>query len=204
MHPRLWYRTVVCASALAIAATFAAYAYDLPLSPEDIREAYFLGRQPGQADAFLSRYTQSLSSSSGQLIISRVQLLTPYARIVTRSRFDMTNQNSVDASQAFAGRSLPLIVRVWFDLPIAYGGPIDKFDDLVRRSAISVSQDRRVKPRATSYTPLYSVGKGHWRNGLEVQLTFDARQLHSGPVRIAILSPNGQHAEASFDLSSLK
>ncbi len=188
--------------ALLVFVALGAAAYEQPLSPESVRDAYFLGRQTEQADAFLGRYSRTLSSWTKDLYISTVQLLTPYAQIVSKSRYDMANQNSVDVDQKYLGRALPVIVRVWFNFPSAYNSSFDRFDSLVRHTSISVSQARRLKPNSTSYTTLRSA-KG-WRDGLEVELTFDAKQLRPAPLRIAISSPNGQRAQAIFDLSRLK
>jgi hypothetical protein len=193
---------------LAIAA-FGASAYDQPLSPESVRSAYFLGRHTEQARSFLSRYEKGFPSPpSSEINIARIQLLTPYAQIVSASFTDLLNNNAVDADQTYAGRSLPVLLRIWVYCPGAgmyNSGPFKQFERLVRSFTIAVSQSRPLASQGATYTTLYySTDSGRWPNGLEVELTFDAAQFRPKPVHIAISAPNGQHAEAVFDLSQLK
>ncbi|MGH9718018.1 MAG: hypothetical protein ACRD4R_15005 [Candidatus Acidiferrales bacterium] len=203
-NPKCWFSVAVLVL-LAISAASVA-AYQQPLSPESVREAYFLGRQTEQADAFLRRYTQApLILLDQKIDVTRIELLTPYAQIVRASRVDMANQNAVDVDQEYPARSLPLLLRVWFYPPASYAGPFDGFDALVRKSTVAVSQLHVLAPQQSTLTTLYSSSKdGHWPNGLELDLTFDAKQFRASPVQIVISAPNGQHAEAAFNLSTLK
>lgn len=198
------YRVPIAAFVLVAVASLTAAAYEQPLSPESVREAYFLGRQTEQADFFLGRYSQVLSSWSKQLGIVKVQLLTPYAQIVQQSRYDMVNQNSVDVDQEYPRRVLPVIVRVWFHFaPIPYSTNVVP-NRLARHSSISVSQSHPLRYSKATYSTLYAGGKHPSPYGVEVQLTFSANQFQAAPVRIAISVPNGQHADATFDLYRLK
>jgi hypothetical protein len=197
-------RIPAAALALVAIAALGVSAYQQPLSPESVREAYFLGRQHEQADFFLGRYSQVLSSWSKQLGIVKVQLLTPYAQIVKQSRYDMIDQNSVDVDQEYPRSVLPVIVRVWFNFaPIPYASDVVP-DRLARHSSISVSQSRPLQYSKLTYSTLYSGGKRPVPYGVEAQLTFSAAQFSGDPVRIAISTPDGQHAEATFDLAELK
>jgi len=186
---------------LAVAA--GASAYDQPLSPEAVRDAYFLGRHHEQADYFLARYSQVLSSWSKRLGIVKVQLLTPYAQIVKQSRSDMLDKNSVDVDWEYRHPVLPVIVRVWFDFaPIPYstnGIP----DRLARHSSISVSQSHALQYSKISYSTLYSGGKHPASYGVLAKLTFSASQFTSAPVNVSISVPNGLHTDAAFDLTQL-
>jgi hypothetical protein len=197
-------RFAAAALVLLAVAALGASAYEQPLSPESVRSAYFLGRHHEQADFFLARYSQVLSSWSKQLGIVKVQLLTPYAQIVKQSRYDMLNKNSVDVDQVYPRRMLPVIVRVWFNFPAipdaSYIGP----NRLARHSSISVSQSHLLRHSKVTYSMLYTGGKHPWPYGVEAELTFSARQFQAAPVQIAISVPNGQRAEITFDLSSLK
>jgi hypothetical protein len=204
MRPLTTCRLGAAALVLLVIAASGASAYEQPLSPEAVREAYFLGRHHEQAAAILGRYTRTLNSANQEFNISKVQLLTPYAQIVRQSLVDMLNENSVDIDQEYPAHVLPVIVRVWFYLP-ASKSSFHAFDKLVRHTSIVVSQSHSVKPKSTSYTTqTLWVGKYHWPDGVEVQLTFSDGQFSSSPLRIAITSPGGHRAETSFDLSSLK
>jgi hypothetical protein len=204
MRSRLPCRLATALLALVALSTISA-AYQQPLSPESVREAYFLGRQTEQADAFLLRYTQTpFSRLDEQIDVARIELLTPYAQIVRASRMDMANQNAVDVDQEYPARVLPLLVRVWFYPPASYVGPFDSFDVLARKSSVAVSQSHALAPQQSTFTTLYSSSKdGHWPAGLELDLTFDAKQFRDVPMHVAISTPDGQHTEATFDLSQL-
>lgn len=181
-------------------------AYQQPLSPESVREAYFLGRQTERAGAFLRRYTQTPFAPLGSLVdVARIALLTPYAQIVSASHSDMADQNAVDVDQEYSNRSLPLLVRLWLYPPARYVGPFQVFDASVRKLSIVVSQSRRIAARGSAYTTLYSAGDaGRWPSGLEVELTFDAGQFRPAPVNVVVSSPGGGRVSAAFDLSTLQ
>ncbi|HVB85695.1 MAG TPA: hypothetical protein VNK23_03400 [Candidatus Dormibacteraeota bacterium] len=202
MRSRLPCRLGTALLALVALSTVSA-AYQQPLSPESVREAYFLGRHHEQADFFLGRYSQVLSSWSKQLGIVKVQLLTPYAQIVKNSRYDMVNQNSVDIDQEYPRRVLPVIVRVWFNFPVVPDASYVEPDRLARHSSISVSQSHLLRYSNVTYSTLYTGSKRPWPYGVEAELTFSASQFSSAPVSIAISVPGGQAAKAIFDLSQL-
>ncbi|MGH9686575.1 MAG: hypothetical protein ACRD5K_05735 [Candidatus Acidiferrales bacterium] len=203
------YRFPAVALALLMLAAFVAAAYELPLSPESVREAYFLGRHGQHARDFLDRYSKILpASQSSELEFSRVQILTPYAQIVSAALQDMLNDTAVDADQYYQGRSLPVLIKLWVYCPSASGYssvPFDRCSDSIRRTSIAVSQFRGIHAQDTTYTTLYTATKdAKWPDGVEVELQFSASQFQSAPVQISIATPDGQHAEATFDLAALK
>jgi hypothetical protein len=172
------------------------------MSVESIRQAYFLGRQNQQADQFLGHYEKELHSSSGTNIeFSKVEFLTPFAQIVKQSRFDIANENGVDADQEYQKRSWPLRMHAWCYLSVAYGSWFEQFAKLLRHSSISVSQLDKRTPRKTDYSKLCS---GHRPEGIGIELPFDARQFRPSPVQIMISSGEGQRLEAIFSLDDLK
>ncbi|MGH9738407.1 MAG: hypothetical protein ACRD4X_07430 [Candidatus Acidiferrales bacterium] len=203
------YRVSVAVFTLVIVAASVAAAYEQPLSPESIREAYFLGRHDRHARDFLGRYSKIIrTSQSSELEFSRVQVLTPYAQIVSAALQDMLNDTAVDADQYYQGRALPVLVKMWVYCPSASGySPIsfDRCSELTHDTSIVVSQSRSFEAKDVAYTTLYTATKGaKWANGLEVDLQFDASQFQPAPVQISISSPDGQRYAASFDLSALK
>jgi hypothetical protein len=206
-------RTCYCVPAVALAlvmfAALGAGAYQQALSPEAVREAYFLGRHNKRAREFLGRYQRTFPASpKTDMNITQVQVLTPYAQIVSASFHDMLNANAVDADQEYQNRSLPLLVNVWVYCPSASGysaAPFEQCADAIRRSSFAVSQGHPFKPLKITYATLYSRWRNSsWPSGLEVELQFDDSQFQSAPMTISVSSPDGQHAEANFDLALLK
>jgi hypothetical protein len=203
--------TRIAALSLLLCALLAppALAFYHHLSPEQVREAYFLGRHGQQAREFLGRYEKEFPSSSGPGIdFSRVQILTPYAQIVSASFSDLLNDNAVDADQMYGNRSFAFLINVWVFCSSAngYSGvPFESCANLIRHSSIVVSQASVLKPQSLSYVTLYTSTKdATWPYGIEIELHLDASQFRPAPVEIAVSAPDGQHADATFDLSTLK
>jgi hypothetical protein len=209
MRSRTRYRVLAVALAVVIFTALGVGAYEQTLSPEAVREAYFLGRHNERAREFLGRYQRTFPASPNtDLNITQVQVLTPYAQIVSASFKDMLNGNAVDADQEYQGRSLPLLVNVWVYCPSAsaYSAvPFEQCADAIRHSSVVLSQGHPSKPLKTTYTTLYtSWGDSSWPSGLEVELQFDDSQFQSAPIRVSVSSADGPHAEATFDLARLK
>ncbi len=65
----------------------ASSAFDAPLSPEAVRDAYFLGQHNDQSTfSFFSKYIRTLSAPDKGPYIAEVEFYTPYTQVVEASR----------------------------------------------------------------------------------------------------------------------
>src|SRR5271155_5886204 len=88
-----------------------AFAYNYPLSPEAIREAYFLGKGDANRRAdFFGKYTQQLPAPKKGVHVAVIQFETPYVVIAERVSQNVSNYFAPDAEQEFLGK--PGICRV--------------------------------------------------------------------------------------------
>ena len=66
-------------------------AYEVPLTPADIHEAYVLGQRNDQVTAnFLHPYISACSTPEESCFITQIELLTPFAQVVDVSRRNAT------------------------------------------------------------------------------------------------------------------
>lgn len=183
-------------------------AYETRLTTQAIREAYFVGASGGKGTAdFLRQYERVFHGGEPGLYVQKVQIATPYSQIVLAAQHDMINQNAVDAVREYANRSLPVLVRIWIDLPAGYVGT--QGYELASRPSVVVSQAHPLQPRKTSRQPIYvttPLGKGSTRSliGVEVEQQFDTAQVSSGELTIRVAFQGQPQFETSFDLARLK
>jgi hypothetical protein len=79
--------TPFAALALSFFLILPASAFDAPLSPEAVRDAYFLGQHNNQSTlCFFSQYVKTLSAPDKGPYIAEVEFYTPYTQVVEASR----------------------------------------------------------------------------------------------------------------------
>lgn len=194
-----------------------AFAYRYPLSSEDIRNAYFIGRadEPKRAD-FFEQYIQRPPQPKTGPYIQSIRLDTPYAVVVERSAA-ATNYSAPDAEQEFLSKPAIFRLYVHIQLTDSYGWQLPsptgtvrlRPDDFWRDFKIQLTQEDQdsVKPLSVSGEPIYSIGDLALGNGLigaNVWLEYDAKKIENEPAKVAVLAPDGPTIEAVFDLAKLK
>src|SRR5271154_4140220 len=96
---------------LAVLVAQPAFAYTSPLSPEAIREAYFLGKEDANKRAdFISKYTRQLPAPKKGVDVGAIQFETPFVMIANRVSRSVSNYFAPDAEQDYLGK--PEICRV--------------------------------------------------------------------------------------------
>lgn len=107
--------------AAALLLTPTSFAYDYSLSPEAVREAYFLGQRTDQKLAeFFSDYTHHLPFPKSGPYISEIQLLTPYAQIVELSSQNTAGYSAQQAWKDYQTRGDLIRVRVRIEFTPSY------------------------------------------------------------------------------------
>jgi hypothetical protein len=110
----------VVAALLAVIAGNA-LAYEAPLTPAALHDAFVLGQRNDQATAaFLSPYVKQLTDHAAEPHIGEIEILTPFAQVVDQSRTRTSGYSEQQAVQDYRQRGDTIQVRVLLMLPGAY------------------------------------------------------------------------------------
>ncbi|MFZ1204960.1 MAG: hypothetical protein WAN97_11650 [Candidatus Acidiferrales bacterium] len=204
---RFRFRTLV----LALAMVPSAFAYEYPLSPTAIRDAYFLGSGPkGTSGDFYSKYVHNLAIPPTAPPVSYVSIETPYLQIAEHSR-DALNYDARDAVKEFQNKAMTFrfFTEVYYrprnsDGSSTHSPPADETHDIQVRL---LQHDREVDAEIAdrwdltvfrdAETSVESVGQ-------HVELTCRAEKIDSSPLTVEVETPDGQRAETTFDLAEMK
>jgi hypothetical protein len=200
--------------ALALAAMQPALAYDYPLSPEAIREAYFLatGDSAKMAAAF-TKYTQNPSAPKTGEHVSMIQFETPYLVVAEKIAQIGANFRAPDAEQEFLGKpescrvNVEVDYTVWQELepPIVDGAFRFPTGGIGSDLSILLEQQKKpISPQEVRHWGVFSDSDGPV-TGVFAQLDYDAEKIDSDtPVTVKVITPDGRQVEAEFDLGSLR
>ena len=197
MKSRMKFALPVLLFALAIALpAFGAYEY--PLSSSAIREAYFLGTGSTRGDAdFLAQYSHTIAKLTAGSYTSVVRIETPYSQVAERAA-ETLNYSADDAVKEFRGK--PIDFRMNLDICVKSGAE--------KSIEIKVLQHgKEIVLRSAHHSPYFAPQEADSslpRIGEHIQLVFDARGIDASPLVIEIDAGNGQHAENTFDLTTLR
>src|SRR5271167_52056 len=184
---------------LAFILTLPTSAYDFPLSPNALREAYFLGtRQPSLGATFLAEYAHRIQSLKAGAFTSEIRIETPFTQVAVYSSRTI-GYSAQDAVKDFFGK--PAEVLVYLDICYMTNAPPNAVKIKViqnRKKITPESEDRSAYyPATDEYTRMPSIGE-------QIQLRFNADKIDSSALIIRIDTPDGQHAETEFDLQRLR
>jgi hypothetical protein len=119
MRSRLTYFSAITLSFVLISSAFA---FDTPLSPEAVRDAYFLGQRNDQSTlSFFSHYVKSLPAPDKGAYISEVEIYTPYAQIIEASRRRTGSYSAQQAELDYRHSHDKFYVRVRINFTDTYG-----------------------------------------------------------------------------------
>jgi hypothetical protein len=182
-----------------------------PLSSEQVREAYFLGRDPERRGNFFSKYIHFPTQSGTGPDIHLIEFRTPYEQVALRSQEHWANYNALDAENDYATHPDQILVRVFicatqtFSFPAPPpGASAEKAqpEDYLHGFQFRVSQALPVKPEKLTVRRAL-LGCADF-DGFEAFLQFKAEQLEPGRAEISVTTPDGRTVETEFDLDKLK
>ncbi len=219
----------ICGASLVLASLVcgAAAAYDTLLSPEAVREAYFLGqRNDAKTAAFLGRYTKHLPLPKSGPYVSEIELFTPYAQLIQISQLRTIGYSAQQAERDYHKQGDTLRVRVLIRFTPTYGlqAALSSSQRAAGKAAIRLraedfwrdftihfiqrrdGEEKTIKPFGGWSEPHYvrTAEGGSVLDGADLWLLFDAADVASAPAKIDVLTPDGQHVVSAFDLEKLK
>ena len=195
------------------------FAFDVSLSEEAVREAYFLGQRNDENMAqVLAPYTRHLALPEKGPYISTINLSTPYAQIIDTSRQRTGSYSAQEAQQDYRHRGDTILVFVCIEFTATYGYPQAvpsannagkeqglnlQPQDFWKDFCLGLSQDGKwIEPRTERADAVYDRGEGGL-GGAVVWLEFDAHDVASTETSVEVETPDAQHVVATFDLARL-
>ena len=198
-------RTTQLASWVAAALLFTprAFALDLPLSSEAVREAYFLGQRHDEKTArFFEMYRQHFPVPRSGPYVSAIELSTPYVRAVELSEQRSVGYSAQQAEREYRdrGNSVRLGVEVRYTATYrpATSGSWKDFE--VRLSQAG----KTLASRSVRYEGIRTGRGGNGPTGFLIWLEYDGRGLAPDDASVEVDTPDGQQVVARFDLSKLR
>ncbi len=194
-----------------------AVAYEYPLSPDAIRDAYFLGKaSAAKRQGFFATYTQHFRRPTSGPYISLIRVITPYAYVVERTARSVPNLLAPDAQQKFFGKPIAIRIRVHIDLTPTYGWQVRSRSGGVALRGAHFWKDFNVRlvQRGTTIRPMAELGQPDYAFatagtssvlvGADINMQYDPSEVRSGPVTVVVNTPDGQQINATFDLSKVR
>jgi hypothetical protein len=201
----------LCLSVLSVSA------FDTPLSDEAVREAYFLGqRNDATSSLFFETYRHYLPAPKLGPHVFMAELLTPFAQTVEVSRRHAAGYSAQQARLDYGNRGDSIRLGVHVRYTSTYGPGFPYSPNKVpgqtgtwKDFQVRLSQkETTLEPRSVRYegTRIGSPGKGGGSRptGFIIWMVYDADQVPSSDVSVAVDTPDGQHIIIPFDLSRLR
>jgi hypothetical protein len=207
-----WSISPLLMAALTVIGPVAAYEY--PVSPESVREAYFIGsNRDEKTAALMGQYVHRFPVPSSGPYVAEIRLETPFVQIVERAR-QFTNYTAQDATEEFLNKPgvLHLIVKIYFTpsysaiLESKNGKTTVRTDDFWREFKIRLIQGSEIHADAVRAQPVYAASEKGMRRltGAEIEADYTAESVGSERTDIEVLSPDGAKVKTTFDLSALR
>jgi len=208
---------------VAICVTLPASAFDVPLSDEAVREAYFLGqRHDGTFPSILGKYMRNLPPPKSGPYISSVTFLTPFIQLVEHSDGYIGNYSAQKALLEHRGQEEFVLIFVEIQLTDTYGRlipPPPKWrsrspeawvprpSDFWRDFQVQIYNDGQ------PLTPYDFHGHPTFRcarrgrcilTGATLEFDFRAESFTSDSATIEVVPPEGDPVSVDFDLIRLR
>jgi hypothetical protein len=205
---------------VAICVTLPASAFDVPLSDEAVREAYFLGQRHDAS--FLTNYIRFLPLPKTGPHIFSITFLTPFAQLAQFSSKYVGNYSAQQALLDHRGQEDSVKITVDIYLTNSYGALIANPDasrsgsspaliprpyDFWRDFRVLVYNGHQIlSPSDSGGHSLYRCGRyGPCRpRGGAVDLEFPANAFTSDFVTIQVVPPEGDPVSVDFDVTRLR
>ena len=206
----------------------ASAAYEVPLTPAALHEAYILGQRNDQATAnFLTPYLKQITDNSQAPHIAEIQIFTPFAQVVDLSRRFTSGYTEEQAARDYHQRGDTVVVRILLMLPAAYPKPDTPLketpppppqppapttalqpENFWQNFRFDTKQHGKTIPtRFIHNTPIYSAPTKDTPavlDGATVWLEYDAKDVASDETVVAVTTPESKTITATFDLKKLR
>jgi hypothetical protein len=215
----------LCALALISSSAPLLRAYEVPLTPAALHDAWTLGQRNDQATAeFLAPYAKQVTEGPPNAPhVAEIEVLTPFALVVDECRQNLSNYPETKAVQSYHQRGDTVIVRISLMLPAAFpkakpdpsAPPATRAQTAPLRQEnfwqsfqFTVRQGQKVlTARSIHNKPVYSAATDSapsMLDGQTVWLEFDAKTLASEELTVEVTTPDAKTVSTMFDLKKLR
>jgi hypothetical protein len=186
-----------------------ALAYDYPLSPEAIREAYFLARASlDKQQAFFEPYRHVLPIPKSGPHVRLIELETPFACLVDAIARAPMGYHAPDAEKDYLGKQGQFRVHVEIAFTATYPNPTDTAQALGsfwQDFHIRLKQDAEIPSRSVSGQPIYDDDTISGYSGATIDVDYDVKKINpAASTTIIVDTPDAQQFETTFALNSLR
>lgn len=207
MNPRI--RLVFPVALAAIFAAQPALAFDYPLSPEAIREGYFLGRQNSdRRQTFLQQYKHNLPVPETGPQVGLIQVETPFTFIADKVASANSNYHAQEAEQEFLGKPGHFRVHVEIYFTATYPGANDTAASLGKfweDFTVHLKQKAEIPALRVFGQPIYSDQTISGYMGAMIDVDYNVKKIDPGAAAtIEVDTPDGQQVKTTFDLARLR
>jgi hypothetical protein len=209
---------------MALCVSLPASAFDVSLSDEAVREAYFLGqRHDGTFPSILGKYMRNLPPPKSGPYISTVTFLTPFIQLVEHSDAYIGNYSAQKALLEHRGQSESVRIVVEIRLTSTYGAYlatepnsrpssppalVPRPHDFWRDFQVEISDSGRpLTPSDFHGKANYNCGRhGYpcYLAGATLEFGLPADAFSSGSASILVTPPEGDPVSVDFDLIRLR
>jgi len=217
--------TALCLLATCLLFTLNVSAYEAPLSPLSLHEAWTLGQRNDQATAnFLAGYIkETTEKTGGEPRIAEIEILTPFTQVVDESRQHPSNFSEQQAADSYHKRGDTIVVSVQLMIPAAYPKQEDspapppstshqnaplRPENFWQSFHFNLKQHDKVIPiRSTRSKPIYSTPTKKAPavlDGTTVWLQYDSKDVASEQTVVEVITPGSRTTTATFDFSKLR
>lgn len=203
-------------------------AYDTQLSAAAIHEAYVLGQRNDKSTGdFLAPYLSQITEPQNDVHIAQIDLLTPYAQIVDRTRQKTTaGYSEAQATEDYKQHGSIIKVNVALMLPAAYPKAAQtteaptpppatgqqksdiRPENFWQNFQFNLKQNGKTIPsRKINNRPIHSAATSDAPavlDGENVWLEFDVKDVASEPATVEVVTPQGHTIKANFNLKKLR
>jgi hypothetical protein len=217
----------LAATALSMALATPLWAYEAQLTPAQLQEAWTLGQRNDQATSeFLAPYAkQTNSDSANGPHIAEVEVLTPFAQVVDRSKEHNTGDyTEQQAAQDYKKHGNTVLVRVRLMLTSAFpkqeSGPASappptteqkqamRPENFWHNFQFHLKQSgKTLTPNSVSNKPIYSAPSKNAASvldGATVWLEYDTKIVASESATFEIVTPDAKTTSTTFDLQTIR
>jgi len=219
---------ILLAFALCITHCGAASAYEAPLPPAALHEAYILGQRNDQSTAtFLNPYLKQITEGTQVPHIAEIQILTPFAQVVDLSRRFTSGYTEEQAAREYHQRGDTVVVRILLMLPAAYPKPEPspaeapapapqppapntalQPENFWQNFRFDTKQHGKTIPtRFIRNKPIYSTPTKDTPavlDGATVWLEYDSKDVASDETVVEVTTPDSKTIDATFDLKKVR
>jgi hypothetical protein len=203
-------------------------AYDTQLSAAAIHEAYVLGQRNDKSTGdFLAPYLEQITEPQNDVHIAQIELLTPYAQIVDRTRQKTTaGYSEAQATEDYKQYGNIIKVNVVLMLPAAYPKSAQtteaptpppatgqqksdiRPENFWQNFQFNLKQNGKTIPsRKINNQPIHSTATKDAPavlDGENVWLEYQVKDVAPELTTLEVITPQGKVIKANFDLKKLR